>query len=134
MKSKNTILLLAVFISITFASAQNSPITVTPTFPSVNDQVELIFDATKGNAGLAGYTGDVYAHTGVLTDVSAGASDWRHVKTNWGQNTPATKLERIGPNLYKLLTSPSIRTYYNVPINETIQKEFSRVKSQRNLS
>ena len=122
MKSKNTILLLALFISIAFASAQNSPITVTPTFPSVNDQVELIFDATKGNAGLAGYTGDVYAHTGVLTDVSAGSSDWRHVKTNWGQNTPATKLERIGPNLYKLLISPSIRTYYNVPLNETIQK------------
>ena len=122
MKLKNTFLLIAFLLSLTFASAQSNPITGTPAFPSENDQVELIFDAAQGNGGLAGYPGDVYAHTGVLTDASTGPSDWRHVKTNWGQNTPATKLERIGTDLYKLVISPSIRAYYNVPQNEMIQK------------
>lgn len=121
MKSKNTILLLIFLISLTFASAQNSLITVTPPFPSENDQVEIIFNAALGNGGLAGYGGDVYAHTGVLTNLSTGPANWRHVKTNWGQNTPETKLDRIGTDLYKLVISPSIREYYNVPMSETIQ-------------
>lgn len=122
MNSKNIIFLFTFLISFTLASAQSSLITVTPAFPSENDQVELIFNAAQGNGGLAGYTGDVYAHTGVLTNLSNDPGNWRHVKTNWGQNTPATKLERIGTDLYKLVINPSIREYYNVPINESIQK------------
>ena len=33
-------------------------ITTTPTFPTENDEVAIIFDATKGTAGLKGFTGD----------------------------------------------------------------------------
>ena len=95
-------------------------ILTTPAFPADVDEVEVIFDASLGNGGLAGYTGDVYAHTGVITDLSSGPSDWKHVKTDWGQNTPATLLERIGDDLYKLTIGPSIRQYYNVPASETI--------------
>lgn len=110
------------FISINFASAQVSPIIVSPLFPSENDLVEVVFDATKGNGGLAGYLGDVYAHTGVLTDSSASLSNWRYVKTDWGQNTPETKLERIGNDLYRFYLTPTVRNYYGVPLNEQIEK------------
>lgn len=80
----------------------------------------LYYDATKGTAGLEGYTGDVYAHTGVLTNLSSGGSDWRYVKTDWGQNSASTKLTRVSTNLYSLDIGPSIRDYYGVPSPETI--------------
>lgn len=110
------------FFFLTHAFVQAQLIVATPPFPAETDQVEIIFNASLGNGGLAGYTGDVYAHTGVLTDSSTGPSNWRHVKTNWGVNSEATKLERIGTDLYKLTITPSIRAYYSVPSNEQIQQ------------
>ncbi len=91
-----------------------------PAFPTDNQSVTITFDASLGSGGLAGYTGDVYAHTGVITNLSSSASDWRYVKTNWGENTPETKLTNIGTDLYTLTITPSIRDYYGVPSSETI--------------
>jgi len=110
------------FFFLTHAFVQAQLIVATPPFPAETDQVEIIFNAALGNGGLSGFTGDVYAHTGVLTDSSTGPSNWRHVKTNWGVNSEATRLERIGTDLYKLIISPSVRAYYNVPSNEQIQQ------------
>ncbi len=103
-------------------SAQSQLIITTPSFPSEDNQVEITFNAALGSGGLAGYTGDVYAHTGVLTNLSTGPSNWRHVKTNWGQNTEETKLVRVSGDIYKLTIGPDIRQYYNVPANEEILK------------
>lgn len=93
-----------------------------PAIPIENQSVTIIFDATKGTAGLKGFTGDVYAHTGVITDKSNSGSDWKYVKTSWGQNTPATKLSRIGTDLYQLEIGPTIRSYYGVPVQDDILK------------
>ncbi len=92
-----------------------------PSMPVDDQPLTIYFDATKGNQALKNFTGDVYAHTAVLTNLSSSPSDWRYVKTNWGQNTPATKLTRIDANHYNLAIS-SARTYYSVPLSETIQK------------
>jgi len=97
-------------------------ITWTPYFASDTDSILVTFDASLGNAGLAGYTGDVYAHTGVITNLSTGLSNWKYVKTNWGVNTPETKLTRIGTNLYQFSIKPSVRSFYGVPQAETILK------------
>ncbi|MFT4737678.1 MAG: 1,4-alpha-glucan branching enzyme [Cyclobacteriaceae bacterium] len=97
-------------------------VTSEPNFPKDDQSVVITFDATKGNAGLVGYTGDVYAHTGVITENSTSPSDWKYVKTDWGENTPETKLELIGDDLYTLTISPSIREYYGVPDSIEIQK------------
>lgn len=121
----NKIILKAIFLAsamMFFFQVISAQVTTEPLFPAENESVEILFDATQGNAGLANYTGDVYAHTGVLTNISTGPGNWRYVKTNWGQNTPATKLERLGPNLYKLLISPEVRSYYGVPEGEQILK------------
>jgi glycosidase len=96
-------------------------IIVTPPLPSDQDSVEVTFDAAQGSGGLAGYTGDVYAHTGVITNLSTSTSDWKYVKAGWGENIPACKLTSLGNNLWKLKIGPSIRTYYNVPLGEEIQ-------------
>ena len=94
-------------------------ITSTPALPDPNGSVEIIFYAERGTAGLRGFTGDVYAHTGVITNRSTGPTDWRYVKTNWGQNTPETKLTRISTDRWRL-TIPNIRSFYNVPQSEEI--------------
>ena len=97
-------------------------IVTTPAFPTDNQPITITFDATQGSGGLASYTGDVYAHTGVITNLRSSNSDWKYVKTNWGQNTAETKLTSLGNHLYSLQINPSIRQYYNVPAAETILK------------
>ncbi len=94
-------------------------ISTQPAFPLHNSDVILTFNADLGNGGLAGYEGEVYVHTGVITSESTGTSDWKYVKTDWGENTPETHLTRISDNLYELQIA-NIREYYGVPANEEI--------------
>ncbi len=112
-------LMMAVLLSATLYT-QGQVVTTNPEFPVDNQAVEIIFDATQGNQGLMGYTGDVYAHTGVITNLSSSPSDWKYTKTAWGTNTPETKLERLSANLYKLSITPDIRAYYGVPASQII--------------
>lgn len=112
------LLVLSFFLLFAASNAQIlrwSPVSFTDT-----DSVTIIYDATQGNTGLQGYTGDIYAHTGVITNISTGPSDWKYVKTAWGTNTPETKLTRIGQDLYSLVIKPGIRSYYGVPNTEQI--------------
>jgi len=95
-------------------------ITTEPPIPLAVEPVTIYYDATEGAGGLEGYTGDVYAHTGVLTNLSTGSGDWRYVMTDWGVNTEATKMTRVSTDYYSLELSPSIQAYYGVPSSETI--------------
>ncbi len=106
----------------TVAAPASTILKWTPSIITESDEVTIIFDATQGTAGLKGYTGDVYAHTGVLTNLSKNTADWKYVKTVWGTNTPDTKLTRIGTDLYKLVIGPTVRAYYGVAAAEQIQR------------
>ena len=97
-------------------------ITAKPALPTASDSVTITFNAAQGNAGLKGFTGDVYAHTGVITNKSASSSDWKYVKANWDVNIPACKMTNVGTNLWQLKIAPSIRAYYGVPAGEKILK------------
>ncbi len=97
-------------------------ITANPAFPTASDAVTITFNAALGSGGLKDYTGDVYAHTGVITDKSTQPSDWKYVKAGWTQNIPACKMTKIGDNLWQLKITPSIRAYYGVPAGEKILK------------
>jgi glycosidase len=110
---------LLIFVSISHVITAQV-VTPDPVFPQANDSVNIIFHATEGTGGLANFTGDVYAHTGVITQASTSPGDWKYVKTGWGTNTPETKLQKIGLNLYRLSIKPDIRTYYGVPAGEKI--------------
>ncbi|WP_262385944.1 alpha-amylase family glycosyl hydrolase [Hymenobacter sp. BT491] len=75
------------------------------------DQVTITFDATKGNAGLAAYAGDVYIWTGVITNLSANNSDWKHVKgTSFGAPIAEEKMTPLGNHKYSITFTP--RSYY----------------------
>ncbi len=82
-----------------------------PAVVRVDQPVTIYFNAKEGTGGLAGYTGDVYAHTGVITNESRTDTDWRYVKADWGENRPDIRMERIGEDLYRLHIA-DIRAYY----------------------
>jgi len=96
-------------------------VSTTPVFPQVGTAVTLTFNAVAGNAALQNYAGDVYVHTGVITNLSANDADWKYTKTAWGINNPETKLTRTATNTYTL-DIDDIRAYYGVPLSEDIEK------------
>lgn len=102
-------------------SAQAQVVTCNPLFPADDDAVTITFNAAQGNQALKDFTGDVYIHTGVITNQSTAPSDWKHVVTTWGSTNAAHKLTPLGNNLFTFYI-PDIRTYYNVPVSETILK------------
>ena len=90
-----------------------------PNFATEWDSITVYFDATEGDQGLMGFTGDIWAHTGVITTNSTHPGDWKYVKTNWGQNTNDTQLIPLGNDLWKLnIGFP--HDYYGTPNSEQI--------------
>jgi glycosidase len=102
-----------------FASAQ---VTSNPALPNENKPVTILFDASQGTAGLKDYPGEIYAHTGVITDKSTSPSDWKYVIAGWTINTPKAKLTRVTSNTYSLEITPDIRSFYGVPSGELIKQ------------
>jgi len=103
-------------------SAQAQIITASPEFPTMDDAVTITFNAAEGNGGLAGFTGDVYAHTGVITNNSTSASDWKYVIAEWTENIDRARLIRVADDTYELSITPSIKEFYGVPDGETIEQ------------
>ena len=101
-------------------------VTTDPVFPVASGPVVITFHADKGDMGLKDYTGDdVYAYTGLITNLSTGPSDWKHVISGaWTPFNPDSKLKlsKTGANTYTLTISTSIREFYAVPAEEQIQK------------
>jgi len=92
-------------------------LTWSPLFPTADDTIAIVYDATKGTAGLIGVT-EVYAHTGVITNLSTVPSDWRYVKHPWNVNSPDTRMESLGNDKWRIRFH--IRSFYGVPPSETI--------------
>jgi len=120
----NRLILLVVVWIWTAITAQAQIITADPAFPKVSDAVTITFDATQGTGGLADCNCDVYLHTGVITSASANASDWKNVVTEWGVANDDWKMERVSgeANLYQYTIEPSIREFYDIGNNETVEQ------------
>ena len=82
--------------------------------PNTTEDVIIVLNG-KGTA-IDGFTGDVYAHTGVLTNLSSQNSDWKYVKAEWAVNTPDCKLTKHGNNLWSLTIKGGPRAFYGVPL------------------
>lgn len=113
-----------ILLWIVCGTADAQILTADPAFPTINDQVTIVFDATQGTGGLANCNCDVYLHTGVITSASTSNSDWKYVTTTWGQANAAWRMTPVPgqPNKYSYVIGPSIRSYYGVPVNETVLK------------
>ena len=121
---KSFYILLATCLLFGFANRTTEAQTVVtvPVYPTDLDSCTVIFDATKGNAGLMNVPPPVYAHTGVITNLSTSSSDWKYVLAPWNQNIPKALMTPLGNNLYSIKMLPSIRAFYGVPAGESIQK------------
>lgn len=94
-------------------------LSVTPAFPSQNDTVTIIYDATQGNAALTGVI-PVYAHAGLITNQSTSATDWKHVQGNWGTADVSVLMTPLGNNLHKI--SYHMPTFYGFGSGVAVQK------------
>jgi glycosidase len=93
------------------AAWAQSPVTVSPSYFTADTPVTLTYDATLGNGGLAGYSGDVYIWTGVITDKSTSDTNWHFVAgTNFNAPAATEKMTALGNNKYSITFTP--RTYY----------------------
>ena len=83
MKNLLNVFLFAITVySVSFAQ----PVTVDPATPTQYDSIVVFLDATlPGATELLNYTGTVYAHTGVTTNLGL----WQHVIGSWGTNKSA---------------------------------------------
>ncbi len=100
------------------ATAESQLLTWTPQFPNDASSITINLDAASGNKGLLGYTGTVYMHLGVITNLSSSPSDWRYVTTTWGTTT-APAATSAGTDKWSF-TINNPRAYFSVPPAETI--------------
>ena len=87
---------------------------------SMTDDVVVLLN-TKDTA-VDGFTGDLYAHTGVITNLSKQSSDWKYVKASWSTNISECKLKRIDSNVWSLTITGGPRAFYKVADGESIDK------------
>ena len=114
---RHTLSVLAVFAAALTAKAQ---VSCDPVFPVETDNVTIYFHADQGNGALNNFAGPIYAHTGVITNLSTSGSDWKHVQTTWGIADPKGLMTFVAPNLWSI--SFNIKSFYGIPANETVLK------------
>ncbi|MEI6059130.1 MAG: glycoside hydrolase family 31 protein [Bacteroidota bacterium] len=71
-----------------------------PENPLPGDSVTLYFNAAEGNKVLKDLPGEVYLHTGMITNHSTDSHDWKYAVGNWGKADKAVLMKREGANLF----------------------------------
>lgn len=78
---------------------------------TLDDSVNLTFNATQGDGGLSGVS-PVYAHTGIILSESINASDWKNKPSQWGIANPDVQLSSIGGDQHTI--GINITDFYEV--------------------
>ena len=119
MRTLATLILLTLF---SISTALGQVVTFEPSFATDGDSLQVTFDATQGNGELANFTGDVYLHTGVITDQSGDDSDWRYVQSGWEDRDEKLRATSLGDNKWRFTYKPTIREFFTVPDGEKIER------------
>ncbi len=109
-RNMRTLLIAALIVSASALRAQL--IRIEPADPPVNVPVTVYFNAAEGNKVLKDYTGDVYLHSGLITNKSIDSHDWKYTIGNWGKEDQKVLMQREGPNLYSFRLQ--INSFYPV--------------------
>jgi len=100
---------------------QTGLITTDKDFPSAGNSFTLIFTPSKGNGVLNNFSGDIYVHWGVITNISKNGSDWKYVKSSsFNSPDPSSKMTRQSNGTYTISITP--QSFFGVPASEQIQK------------
>ena len=95
-------------------------ISTDPTFVTADMTTDVIVYINTEGTALDGFTGQIYAHTGVLTPASTTTADWKYVKFDWAVNDPSCRLSKVKNNVHKLVIKGGPRAFYGVPASEKI--------------
>jgi len=96
--------------------ATSQIISVNPVNPTSSTSITITYDASKGNGELAGYSGNIYMHTGLITNESQNSGDWKYVVSGWGVEDPKVLMSKIGEDLYQI--SYNIAEFYGINPSE----------------
>ncbi len=97
-------------------------ISFSPDFPTETSAITLTFDAAKGSLGLKNCGCAIYMHTGVITDKSTSASDWKYVKhSSFNLPYDDVKLTDLGNDKFSIVIN-NPKSFYGVPDGEKILK------------
>ncbi len=105
------------FLLLFFSTANCQLLSWSPSFiQESSTPIEIIVDATKGNAGLLNYTPttDVYVHTGVITNLSTSSTDWKHAPFTWATTPANGQCVYLGNNKWKFTITGGLRSFYNI--------------------
>ena len=80
---------------------------VSPEKPDADEELTITFKATKSSP-LYGYTGDVYAHTGVVVE-----GVWMFVPADWDENIAQCKMTKVEDNVWSIKYSPTVRQWFD---------------------
>lgn len=78
-----------------------------PEAPDADKELTITFKATSSSE-LFNHTGDVYIHTGVVSE-----GTWLYVPADWDENIAKCKMTKVEDNVWSLKFSPSIRQWFN---------------------
>ncbi|WP_347839183.1 alpha-amylase family glycosyl hydrolase [uncultured Draconibacterium sp.] len=112
--------LFSLLIALFFVHNITAQITTVPEKPVATKAVTITFNSDESN--LDYYTGELYAHTGLITDKSSSSTDWKYVIESWGNNATQPKLTNKGNGIYELEISPDILSYYSVSAGDDVLK------------
>jgi hypothetical protein len=102
---KKLLLLLSV-ISV----AATAQVTVSPAFPTADEEVTITYNANQGTSGLVGAS-KVFMHAGVILTGPTGVG-WENVKGEWGNPGSVGEMTALGNDKWQFKIIP--RTYFNV--------------------
>ena len=77
-----------------------------PEAPDADQELTIYFKAAASSA-LKGYTGEVYIHTGVVSE-----GTWLYVPAEWDENLDKCRMERIEDNTWSIKLQPSVRQWF----------------------
>ena len=85
---------------------------------AMTEDITVILN-TAGTAA-DGFKGELYAHTGVLTEKSTSNGDWKYVLSEWGENLATCKLQSQGDNIWHYTIKGGVHAWYGVPETEKV--------------
>ena len=105
------------FILLFFLSFSSlGQVSTTPGTPTINDEIKITLTTT--GTGLDGFTGDIYAHTGV----NVNGAQWQNVIGSWGDNSSQPKFTKINSTTYELTITDNVYSFFGVNTSETISE------------